>query len=124
MRYAPQERIVRRELAQEVVDAARGLEGPLGVRVEEKGHGAQVARSTLAAEILQLASSRAEDEAKIAARSDLRRLRSRHQALAPQRHPARRARSWPGAQRSSRTSSRLSRNSGMSSTPGRPGAGA
>src|ERR1700747_2858588 len=30
MRHAPQERIVRRELAEEVVNAARGLEGPLG----------------------------------------------------------------------------------------------
>src|SRR6202040_977768 len=39
MRHAPQERIVRRELAQEVVNAARGFEGPLGVRVEEKGQG-------------------------------------------------------------------------------------
>ena len=36
MRHAPQERIVRREIAQDVVDAARGFEGPLGVRVEEK----------------------------------------------------------------------------------------
>src|SRR6202045_680975 len=39
MRHAPQERIVRRELAQEVVNAARGFEGPLGARVEEKGQG-------------------------------------------------------------------------------------
>src|SRR5712692_5467188 len=39
MRHAPQERIVRREAAQEVVKAARGLEGPLGVRVEEKRQG-------------------------------------------------------------------------------------
>src|SRR6202163_4778856 len=39
MRHAPQERIVRRELAQEVVNAARGFEGPLGVRVEEKRQG-------------------------------------------------------------------------------------
>src|SRR5258708_33821755 len=31
MRHAPQERIVRRELAQEVVNAARGFKGPLGV---------------------------------------------------------------------------------------------
>ena len=36
MRHAPQERIVRREIAQDVVNAARGFEGPLGVRVEEK----------------------------------------------------------------------------------------
>ncbi len=39
MRHAPQERIVRREAAQEVVKAARGFEGPLGVRVEEKRQG-------------------------------------------------------------------------------------
>src|SRR5436309_10681967 len=39
MRHAPQERIVRRELAQEVVNAARGFRGPLGVRVEEKRQG-------------------------------------------------------------------------------------
>src|SRR5712672_1301317 len=39
MRHAPQERIVRRELAQEVVNAARGFKGPLGVRVEEKRQG-------------------------------------------------------------------------------------
>src|ERR1700724_3472968 len=36
MRHAPQERIVRREIAQDVVNAARDFEGPLGVRVEEK----------------------------------------------------------------------------------------
>jgi DNA topoisomerase-3 len=36
MRHAPQERIVRREIAQNVVNAARGFAGPLGVRVEEK----------------------------------------------------------------------------------------
>src|SRR6185369_10164351 len=39
MRHAPQERIVRRELAQEVVNAARGFRGPLSVRVEEKRQG-------------------------------------------------------------------------------------
>src|SRR6267378_4496190 len=39
MRHAPQERIVRREVAQEVVKATRGFEGPLGVRVEEKRQG-------------------------------------------------------------------------------------
>src|SRR6266481_4366082 len=39
MRHAPQERIVRREIAQDVVKAARGFEGPLGVRVEEKRQG-------------------------------------------------------------------------------------
>ena len=39
MRHAPQERIVRREIAQDVVNAAEGFEGPLGVRVEEKRQG-------------------------------------------------------------------------------------
>ncbi len=39
MRHAPQERIVRRELAQEVVTAARGFAGALGVRVEDKRQG-------------------------------------------------------------------------------------
>ena len=39
MRHAPQERIVRREIAQDVANAARGFEGPLGVRVEEKRQG-------------------------------------------------------------------------------------
>jgi DNA topoisomerase III len=39
MRHAPQERIVRREIAQDVVNAARGFEGPLSVRVEEKRQG-------------------------------------------------------------------------------------
>jgi len=39
MRHAPQERIVRREIAQDVVNAARGFEGLLGVRVEEKRQG-------------------------------------------------------------------------------------
>ena len=39
MRHAPQERIVRREIAQDIVNAARGFEGPLGVRVEEKRQG-------------------------------------------------------------------------------------
>jgi DNA topoisomerase-3 len=39
MRHAPQERIVRREIAQEVVKAAQGFEGALGVRVEDKRQG-------------------------------------------------------------------------------------
>ena len=39
MRHAPQDRIVKREIAQDVVKAARGFEGPLGVRVEEKRQG-------------------------------------------------------------------------------------
>src|SRR5437667_8360379 len=39
MRHAPPERILKREIAQEVVKAARGFEGPLGVRVEEKRQG-------------------------------------------------------------------------------------
>src|ERR1700741_732011 len=34
MRHAPQDRIVKREIAQEIADAARGLEGPLTVRGE------------------------------------------------------------------------------------------
>ena len=36
MRHAPQERIVRREVAQDVVNAAQGFEGALAVRVEDK----------------------------------------------------------------------------------------
>ena len=36
MRHAPQERILQRAKAQDVVDAADGFEGPLSVRVEEK----------------------------------------------------------------------------------------
>ena len=39
MRHAPQERIVRREIAQEVVQAAQDFEGALGVRVEDKRQG-------------------------------------------------------------------------------------
>src|SRR5271166_6275740 len=39
MRHAPQERIVRREVAQPVVEAAQGFEGALGVRVEDKRQG-------------------------------------------------------------------------------------
>src|SRR5712691_5659778 len=39
IRHAPQDRIVRREIAQEVVKAAQGFEGALGVRVEDKGQG-------------------------------------------------------------------------------------
>jgi DNA topoisomerase-3 len=39
MRHAPQDRILRREIAQEVVNAARGFEGALGVRVEDKRQG-------------------------------------------------------------------------------------
>ena len=35
MRHAPQDRIVRREIAQEIADAARGFEGALAVRVED-----------------------------------------------------------------------------------------
>jgi hypothetical protein len=33
MRHAPQDRIVRREIAQEIADAARGFEGALTVRI-------------------------------------------------------------------------------------------
>jgi DNA topoisomerase-3 len=36
MRHAPQQRIVRREIAQDIVNAARDFEGALGVRVEDK----------------------------------------------------------------------------------------
>jgi DNA topoisomerase-3 len=39
MRHAPQDRIVRREIAQEIADAARGFEGALTVRVEDKRQG-------------------------------------------------------------------------------------
>ena len=39
MRHAPQERILKREIAEAVVNAARGFEGPLGVRVEDKRQG-------------------------------------------------------------------------------------
>ena len=39
MRHAPQERIVRREVAQDVVNAAQGFEGALAVRVEDKRQG-------------------------------------------------------------------------------------
>ncbi len=39
MRHAPQERILRREVAETVAAAAKGFEGPLGVRVEDKRQG-------------------------------------------------------------------------------------
>jgi DNA topoisomerase-3 len=39
MRHAPKERNVRREIAQEVVNAAQDFEGALGVRVEDKRQG-------------------------------------------------------------------------------------
>ena len=39
MRHAPQDRIVRREIAQNVVNAARSFEGALAVRVEDKRQG-------------------------------------------------------------------------------------
>ena len=39
MRHAPQDRIVRREIAQDVVNAARRFEGALAVRVEDKRQG-------------------------------------------------------------------------------------
>ena len=39
MRHAPQDRIVRREIAQEIADAARDFEGPLAMRVEDKRQG-------------------------------------------------------------------------------------
>jgi DNA topoisomerase-3 len=39
MRHAPQDRIIRREIAQNVVNSVEGFEGPLGVRVEDKRQG-------------------------------------------------------------------------------------
>src|SRR3981081_3992108 len=39
MRHAPQDRIVRREIAQEIVNAAEGFQGALAVRVEDKRQG-------------------------------------------------------------------------------------
>ncbi|MDQ6669664.1 MAG: DNA topoisomerase [Chloroflexota bacterium] len=39
MRHAPQERIVRRETAQAVIEATQGFAGALGVRVEDKRQG-------------------------------------------------------------------------------------
>lgn len=39
MRHAPADRIVRREVAQQIADAARDFEGPLAVRVEDKRQG-------------------------------------------------------------------------------------
>ncbi|MCA6110455.1 DNA topoisomerase [Bradyrhizobium cenepequi] len=39
IRHAPQERIVRREVAQDVVNAAQGFAGALAVRVEDKRQG-------------------------------------------------------------------------------------
>jgi len=39
MRHAPQDRIVRREIAQDVVNAAQDFEGALAVRVEDKRQG-------------------------------------------------------------------------------------
>jgi len=39
MRHAPKDRIVRRDMAQEVVSAAQGFEGPLDVQVKDKRQG-------------------------------------------------------------------------------------
>ena len=39
MRHAPQDRILRREIAQDVANSARSFEGALGVRVEDKRQG-------------------------------------------------------------------------------------
>src|SRR5262249_50204945 len=36
MRHAPQEKILKREIADSIANAAQGFEGPLGVRVEDK----------------------------------------------------------------------------------------
>src|ERR1022692_4685424 len=39
MRHAPQDRIVRRDLAEDVVEAAEGFDGALAVRIEDKRQG-------------------------------------------------------------------------------------
>ena len=39
MRHAPQEKILKREVAENIASAANGFEGPLGVRVEDKRQG-------------------------------------------------------------------------------------
>src|SRR4029077_119476 len=39
MRHAPQERILKREVAETIVNATHRFEGPLGVRVEDKRQG-------------------------------------------------------------------------------------
>ena len=39
MRHAPQEKILKREVAEIIASAANGFEGPLGVRVEDKRQG-------------------------------------------------------------------------------------
>lgn len=39
MRHAPQERILKRDIAENIAAAAEGFEGPLGVRVEDKRQG-------------------------------------------------------------------------------------
>src|SRR5260370_84016 len=39
MRHAPQERILRPEIAKAIAAAAQGFEGPLGVRIEDKRQG-------------------------------------------------------------------------------------
>jgi DNA topoisomerase III len=39
MRHAPQEKILKREAAENIASAANGFEGPLGVRVEDKRQG-------------------------------------------------------------------------------------
>ena len=58
MRHAPQQRMVRREQAEDVAKAAEGFAGPLAVRVEDKRQApgaAAAARSAVAAETLRLA---------------------------------------------------------------------
>ena len=55
MRHAPQDRIVRREIAESVANAARDFEGALAVRVEDKAARAtQAARFAFFAETLRL----------------------------------------------------------------------
>ena len=39
MRHAPQDQVVRREIAQQIADAARDFEGPLTLRVDDKRQG-------------------------------------------------------------------------------------
>ena len=56
MRHAPQDRIVRREIAEEVVNAAQGFEGALArARRGQAARATQAARSAVAAETMQLA---------------------------------------------------------------------
>jgi DNA topoisomerase III len=55
MRHSPQDRIVRREIAQDIADAARSFEGALTVRVEDKRQGPPKLHDAVAAEAMRLA---------------------------------------------------------------------